>query len=135
MSQDALFAVTRFGLDYERLRLEAASRNISVANMPNAPGHPVRIARAQLDTGFASVLGAPFPRASLETSAVENRLVHDPSSPFADQNGMVSYPKIDLVQEMGTLISASHGYEANVRAFNALHGMLLAALNIGGRQS
>ena len=43
------------------------------------------------------------------------------------------YPAVDLVQEMTTLMSASRGYEANVRSFNLLRGMMLHALEIGAK--
>jgi flagellar basal-body rod protein FlgC len=48
---------------------------------------------------------------------------------------MVHYPKVDLVTEMGTLVSASRGYEANLRAFNTLRNMLVSAMNIGKDQA
>jgi flagellar basal-body rod protein FlgC len=54
---------------------------------------------------------------------------------MADANGMVHYPKVDLVAEMGTLVSASRGYEANLRAFNTLRNMLVSAMNIGKDQA
>jgi flagellar basal-body rod protein FlgC len=57
---------------------------------------------------------------------------HDPSDPAADKNGMVSYPRVDMVSEMSALMDASRAYEANVRAFNTLQSMAMHALNVGG---
>ena len=34
MSYDALFAVSRSGLDFERTRIESATRDIAIANRP-----------------------------------------------------------------------------------------------------
>ena len=50
-----------------------------------------------------------------------------------DKAGMVRYPAVDMVEEMTTLMTASRGYEANVRAFNFLRGMLQRAIEIGGK--
>lgn len=124
MSNEALFAVSRAGMDYERQRVEVASRNIAIANTPIAP------AQAGQTAGSASA----FDRAIGTPGLAAERLVHDPSNPMADGKGMVHYPKVDLVREMGTLVSASRGYEANLRAFNALHSMMLSALSIGKDQ-
>lgn len=117
MSADSLFAVARSGLDHERTRLEAATRGIAMANTPLDPS------KAAGKSDFAGALGLPPGGAE--------RLVRDPSNPMADAHGMVHYPKVDLVAQMGTLIEASRGYEANLRAFNALHSMALSALDIG----
>jgi flagellar basal-body rod protein FlgC len=122
MSYDTLFAVSRSGLDYERTRIENATRDIAIANTPVAPGQAV--------TGGSRDFGA-----ALGLNRGQERLVRDPSSPMADTNGMVHYPKVDLVAEMGTLVSASRGYEANLRAFNTLRSMLMSALNIGKDQA
>lgn len=138
MSIDSIFAASRYGLEFERLRLEAASHNIAVANTPNEPGHPGRLMHvaAGRGTGFEGSIGldghgevsAPI---MLGTDA-ENREVRDPSDPMADKNGMVSYPRVDMVSEMSSLIEANRAYEANVRAFNTLRSMALRALDLGG---
>lgn len=122
MSHDAVFAVSRAGLDYERARLEAAARAIAIADTPISPGSTTRKAEG---ANFGTAVGAPEAQ----------RLVHDPTNPMADSHGMVHYPAIDMAQAMTTLISASRAYEANVRAFNVLQGIELDALKIGGTQS
>jgi flagellar basal-body rod protein FlgC len=38
-----------------------------------------------------------------------------------------------MVNEMTTLMTASRGYEANVRSFNFLRNMLLRAIEIGAK--
>src|SRR5690348_10325534 len=102
MSNESIFAVSRAGLNQERLRLEAASDAIATADTPIAPGQVASAGRT-----FSATLGAP----------AQERLVRDPSNPMADAKGFVHYPAIDLAQEMTVLISASRAYEANVRAF------------------
>ena len=46
-------------------------------------------------------------------------MVYDPSHPDADENGYVTYPNVNVVQEMTDLIDASRSYEANISAFNS----------------
>jgi flagellar basal-body rod protein FlgC len=124
MSNEALFAVSRAGMDYERQRVEMAARDIAMANTPIDPSQAGQAVGAA--SAFDRAIGAP--------GLAGERLVHDPANPMADGKGMVHYPKVDLVEEMGTLVSASRGYEANLRAFNALHSMMLSALSIGKDQ-
>ena len=50
---------------------------------------------------------------------------YDPSHPDADENGYVTYPNVNVVQEMTDLIDASRSYEANISAFNASKSCLL----------
>lgn len=134
MSVDSILAASRFGLEFERMRLEAASHNIAIANTPTAPGQPAQLMRAVAyqPTGFADALGgAAQGQPALVTADVAQREVHDPSNPAAGTDGMVSYPRVDLVTEMSTLVDAGRAYEANVRAFNTLRSMALHSLDIG----
>jgi len=132
MSVDSIFAASRFGLEFERLRLEAASHNIAVANTAGATGHVAQLMRAVAPhgAGFDAAVGRESQPALVAIDADE-REVHDPSDPAADKNGMVSYPRVDLVAEMSTLVEAGRAYEANVRAFNTLRSMALRSLDIG----
>lgn len=126
MSLDALFAVTRFGLDYERARMEAASQRIAAADLPVAQQAALQASQAH---GFSRELG----KASAPAEALDGEHQElDPSNPLAGPDGMVRYPDVDLAQEMTTLMSAQRAYQADIRAFNTLHGMLLKSLSIGG---
>lgn len=129
MGIDAVFDATRAGLEHERLRLDVASRNIAGANTPISPAAMAASAGATGTADFAGMVGEP----GAANVAPATRSVHDPSHPLADADGQVHYPDVDLVQEMTTLMTASRGYEANVRAFNLLRGMVLRALEIGGK--
>lgn len=57
-------------------------------------------------------------------------MVYDPSHPDADENGYVTYPNVNIVQEMTDLIDASRSYEANSTAFGASKSMALKGLEI-----
>jgi flagellar basal-body rod protein FlgC len=59
------------------------------------------------------------------------RSVYDPTHPDADDNGYVTYPNVNVVQEMTDLIDATRSHEANVTAFNATKNMALKGLEVG----
>jgi flagellar basal-body rod protein FlgC len=119
---DALFALTRTALDADRMRIEASSQRIAMANTAIA-GDDTSV------SAFAKMVGVPASEAQASM-----RLVHDPAHPLADKEGMVRYPSVDLAQEMTGLLVSSRSYEANVRAFNMLRAMCLKGLEIGGRR-
>lgn len=131
MNIDHVFSVGQFGLAYERLRLEAATHNIAIANTPLTETSQLRPMRVSLQAGeFAALLNNTANKASF-AEVQTFRQVSDPSNPLADANGNVRYPDVNVVDEMTTLVSASRAYEANVRAMNTLREMLMKALEIG----
>lgn len=129
MNIDQIFSLSEFGLSYERLRMEAASYNISIANMAQGENTSVRPLRIAAD--FSAQLNGPG-KASTQEGGF--KLVNDPAHPMADKNGNVRYPDVNLADEMTSLMTATRGYEANVRAVNALREMMIKALEIGGRR-
>lgn len=60
----------------------------------------------------------------------EMKKVYDPSHPDADEDGYVTYPNVNIVQEMTDLIDASRSYEANATAFNTSKQIASEALNM-----
>jgi len=47
------------------------------------------------------------------------RYEYDPEHPDSDENGMVQYPDLDMVEEMTNMISANRLYEANLAVVEA----------------
>lgn len=129
MSIESVLEVSRAGLAFERMRMDAASRNIAGANVPVRPGEMPTIWRVD----DAMVDGALAPAGGLGEEEAEARLVQEPEHPYADEAGNVRYPAIDLVHETTEMMTASRGYEANVRSFNLLRSMVLRALEIGAK--
>ncbi|MCL2541337.1 MAG: flagellar basal-body rod protein FlgC [Nocardioidaceae bacterium] len=57
--------------------------------------------------------------------------VSSPDSPLADKNGYVREPDIDMASQMGQLVMAQRGYQAQVEVTKAAQGTYDAALQIG----
>lgn len=68
------------------------------------------------------------------TGIIENeenlRMQYDPSHPNADEEGYVTYPNVDMADEMIDLMNTLRSYEANVTAIDASKSMLKKALEI-----
>ena len=61
----------------------------------------------------------------------EGRLVYEPAHPLADEDGYVRYPDIDMASQMGALIMAQRGYQANAAVVDRAKETYQAALQIG----
>ena len=59
------------------------------------------------------------------------RLVYEPANPLADKDGYVRYPDIDMADQMGQLIMAQRGYQANLTVVDRAKEAYEAALQIG----
>lgn len=57
--------------------------------------------------------------------------VFEPGHPDADENGMVAYPDINVVEEMANLMMAQRDYEANTTTIETVKSMYTKALEIG----
>ena len=57
--------------------------------------------------------------------------VYDPKSPYANAQGYVSRPNVNVVEEMTNMISASRSYQANVEMMNTAKTMIQRTLALG----
>lgn len=55
---------------------------------------------------------------------------YDPNHPDADENGYVTKPNVNVVEEMVNMISANRAYEANITAVNTTKSMIAKTLEI-----
>ncbi|WP_284754195.1 flagellar basal body rod C-terminal domain-containing protein [Arthrobacter sp. efr-133-R2A-120] len=68
---------------------------------------------------------------STPQGSATGRLVYQPDHPLADAQGYVRYPDIDLSEQMGALIVAQRGYQANAQVVDRARETYQAALEIG----
>jgi len=59
------------------------------------------------------------------------RLVYEPDNPLADKEGYVRYPDINMSEQMGHLIMAQRGYEANLAVVDRAKDAFQAAIQLG----
>lgn len=158
MSMFTAFNISATGMTAQQLRTDVISENIANVNTTRTSDGTPYVRKAVVFTektltantavtgantegsSFASVLknacngrlGDGVKVTSVyEDTSTDMNLVYDPSHPDADENGYVTYPNVNVVQEMTDLIDASRSYEANVSAFNASKSMATKGLSIG----
>lgn len=137
------FRISGSGMRAQQVRMNTISSNIANVNTVRTPeGGPYRRKDVVLEAtpdaktfgevlnhGAESLNRVQVTDIHVDTSAPNLR--HEPDHPDADENGMVAYPNVNLMEEMANMIQATRAYEANVSALNATKDMAMTALNIG----
>ncbi len=128
MANDAI-AIAGSALVVHRKWLDAISDNLANINtvMPTSgAAFQARYVEAEAGPGTSGVYvkGAAF-------GSAEGRLVYEPTHPLADAKGYVRYPDIDLASQMGDLIMAQRGYQANAAVVDRAKSTYEAAIQIG----
>ncbi|MDP8245533.1 MAG: flagellar basal body rod protein FlgC [Candidatus Hinthialibacter antarcticus] len=144
------YHINASGMTAQRIRMDVISNNIANANtMVTAEGSPYRkrevifeapgrtfsesmsTARRRLNRIIGT--GVKVQKITEDRSEHAFMKIYDPGHPFADPNGIVLRPNINVTKEMVNIIDASRAYEANVTSFNAYKQMQTRALRIGGQ--
>jgi len=129
------------GLLAQRARMAATASNIANAQTTETPeGGPYR----RRDPVFTSEgVGGPFSgRLARAMRKVEvNRVAVDrrppltrfaPGHPHADAEGMVALPRVNTVEELSNMMSATRSYQANLLVLRKAREMARSALGILG---
>lgn len=128
MTFDAI-GIAGTGLTVHRKWLDAVSDNLANANNATSTDGAAFQARYVVAQEGQSVSGVYV--AGAQFGDAEGRMVHEPDHPLADEDGYVRYPDIDLSQQMGSLIMAQRGYQANAAVVDRAKSTYEAALQIG----
>jgi len=116
-------------LSVHRQWLDAIADNIANANNVSSTDGAAFQARYLVAEAGEGTTGVSVTR--VESGDAEGRIVNQPDHPLADANGNVRYPDIDLAEQMGALIMAQRGYQANAAVVDRAKTSYEAALQIG----
>jgi flagellar basal-body rod protein FlgC len=131
------FDTAASGLGVFRTWMDAVSdnmANLDTVRPTSESAFQARFVVAQaIGSGQEATTGGP---AGAEVSSIafgpaEGRLVHDPTNPLADADGMVRYPDIDMGDQMTQLMIAQRGYQANLSVVDRAKDAYQQALSIG----
>lgn len=122
------------GLTAQRTRMDVIAQNIANADTTHdasGKANPYRRKFATLMSGRGEDGGAGVHVKEIETD-YQGPLVpkHEPGSKYADKDGNVWYPNVDMAVEFTNAIEASRAYEANVNMMEVTKAMLNASLRL-----
>jgi len=133
------------GLKAQQTRLAAGASNIvnasTTGTVPAAsPSAPASTASggASVPTAFSVYRPLNVNLTSLATGGVRAdvtadpkgfSLVYDPSSPYANTEGMIAAPNVDLTREIVSLLEIKNSFKANIAVLKTQDEMLGALLD------
>jgi flagellar basal-body rod protein FlgC len=127
------FDVSTSGMRAQRVRMNVIAQNLANVNsILDADGQPNPYRRqVTIMAQGADGKGTPGVRvAAIEQDGGPLRRVKDPDSEYADADGYVKYPNVNMVTENVDGMLAARAFEANVAAFELTKTMIGSALRI-----
>lgn len=133
------FNIASSGLHAQTLRLQTIATNMANARTTRTPeGGPYQrrtvFFRSEGVDPFGDAMDRASQRVVVDDIISDTRpplRTYDPGHPDADPDGYVSYPDINVLQEMVDLMTTNRSYEANANVVEATRDMAMTALNIG----
>jgi len=127
--------ISASALSAERQRLNIIAQNIANVNTTKGPdGKPYRrreVVFEEMVNAATPSQGAGVKVAEITQSKREPIKVYMPDHPQADKDGMVSFPNINIVEEMADMMTASRSYEANLQSLRVGRQMFTDSLDMG----
>ena len=132
MSMLNVYNIAGSALSAQSMRLNAVASNLANADSVAGPdGQPYRA--RQVVFAAKPVEGAAV--GVRVTGVVEDlappRIVYDPKNPAANEQGFVTMPNVNVVEEMVNMISASRAYQSNVEVMNTAKTLMQKTLALG----
>jgi flagellar basal-body rod protein FlgC len=126
--------ISASGLRAQRTRMNVISSNIANAHTTRTDeGGPYKRRDVILrENSFEGQLTSVEVE-GIQTNPTPGERLYDPGNPDADDEGYVTMPNVNLMEEMVNMMNATRSFEANTIAVKAQKDMALKALNIGGR--
>lgn len=117
------------GLTLHRKWLDAVADNLANVNTVTSTSGNAFQARYLIAQEGQGTTGAYVAGTALGDA--KGQVVYEPGNPLADKDGYVRHPDIDMAEQMGELIMAQRGYQANAAVVDRAKTAYEAALQIG----
>lgn len=133
MSLFNIFNVAGSAMSAQAQRLNVVSSNIANAeSTTSATGETYRakqVVFSAVPVGAGQAPGVKVDRVVEDQTPLKQ--IYDPKHPQANEEGYVTMPNVNVIEEMVNMISATRSYQTNIETMNAAKTMLLKTLTIG----
>lgn len=134
MSLSSVLSIASSGLAAASLRLQVSANNVANAlstgplpDAPNAGNFPPAYVPERVDQVAATGGGTSATVGTVTPSFVPQ---YDPTAPFANANGQVAAPNVDLANEAVQQIIARYAFAANAKVIQTASEMMKTLLDI-----
>ena len=139
--------ISTSGMSAQRAKIDVISSNVANVHTTRVEGgsyykrQVIVLRESKLSPDFSSILSDEIGTGiGDELSGVEiveiisiqepPKFIYEPNHPDANEEGMVSYPNINIIEEMVNMIMSSRAFEANLTVFNTAKEMISQSLEI-----
>jgi flagellar basal-body rod protein FlgC len=130
----SILSIATSGLAAASLRLQVSASNVAnisdtgpLPDASNAAGFPAAYAPSRVDQVDVAGGGTAATVTTVSPSYVPQ---YDPSAPYADKNGLVAAPNVDLANEAVQQITARIEFAANAKVIQIESEMMKTLLDI-----
>lgn len=133
MSLFSIFNISGSAMTAQAQRLNVVASNLANADSTtSANGEPYRAKQVVFSaTPMDGQGGVGVKVAAVVEDASPMKMIYDPKHPMANEQGYVTMPNVNVVEEMVNMISSSRSYQNNVDVMNTSKSLLLKTLTIG----
>lgn len=128
-----IFNISGSAMTAQSQRLNVVASNLANADSATGPdGKAYKAKQVVFETVPVAGQGAAGVKvAKVVEDNSPMKVVYDPKHPMANEQGYVTLPNVNPVDEMVNMISASRSYQNNVDVMNTSKTLLLKTLTIG----
>jgi len=133
MSMFSIFDISGSALTAQSQRMNVTASNLANADSVAGPdGEAYRAKQVMFETRSDVSSGVGGVRVSeVVEDPTPMRREYRPAHPLADEEGYVTMPNVEPVNEMVNMIAASRSYQANVEVMNTSKTLMLKTLTLG----
>jgi flagellar basal-body rod protein FlgC len=136
-----IFKISASGMKAQRTRMDIVASNLAnVETTSTEEGGPYRkkdvvfkAVDVSDDKTFSGTLSRKVEGVNVETVKESDKpfqTVYNPSHPDANSEGYVTFPNVNLMEEMTDMTAATRAYEANVNVLSTTKDMFLKTLEL-----
>jgi flagellar basal-body rod protein FlgC len=136
-----IFKISASGMKAQRARMDIVASNLAnVQTTSTEEGGPYRkkdvvfkAVDVSDDKSFSGALSKKVEGVSIEAVKESDKpfqMVFNPSHPDANSEGYVTFPNVNLMEEMTDMTAATRAYEANVNVLTTTKDMFLKTLEL-----
>ena len=121
-------AIAASGMAAAETRMDVAAQNLANADSNGAKSGspaPYRPQRADLSSTVAGGVAA-----SVSAQFFGSEAAYDPSAPYADAQGMVASPAVDMAMQLINMQMAMRQFQASVRVFRTADATARTVLDL-----
>jgi len=134
MSSFRIFDIAGSALAAQSVRLNTVASNLANADAVSGDATSVYQARVPIFSATPELGGEQTPGVRVDDVVelqAEPDKRYEPGHPQADAQGFIYAPKINVVEQMVDMISASRSYQTNVEMMNTAKDLAMRTLSLG----